>query len=312
MPCCSRTTTSGTTTSTKAIFPSRIPTTRISSRACRPDRSRTPDRLRWRLRCTRCRATISSSSRGTTTRTCSARTSSATKRTCASSRSTTSTGAGASPYLITSAPAGIFPERFSSSTVRALTWSLPGANRSGSGALLAGQPHPAVPVRCHAAGETAGGLIGARRFAAQVVIRQGALGYSAGRPGDDLPLLFHCAEIGDVAVRTQDLSEDFLGRPGVVERERQPQVLVAIEHLQHRGTAALDFHAEAVRLDPGENAADHRRREGQPGEEKGDGARDQRCPPLPHQGTARSYASLAMNSRPGPGSGAWPALYGCA
>ena len=181
-----------------------------------------------------------------------------------------------------------------------------------SGALLAGQPHPAVPVRGHAAGETAGGLVGARRFGAQVVIRQGALGYSAGRPGDDLPLLFHCAEVGDVAVRTEDLSEDFLGRSTVVERERQPQVLVAIEHLQHRGTAALDFHAEAVRLDPGENAADHRRCEGQPGEEKGDGARDQRCPPLPHQGTARSYASLTMNSRPGPGSGAWPALYGCA
>jgi len=114
------------------------------------------------------------------------------------------------------------------------------------------------------------------------VIRQGALGYSAGRRGDDLPLLFHCAEIGDVAVRTEDLSEDFLGRSTVVERERQPQVLVAIEHLQHRGTAALDFHAEAVRLDPGENAADHRRREGQPGEEKGDGARDQRFRPPPH------------------------------
>ena len=116
----------------------------------------------------------------------------------------------------------------------------------------------------------------------QVVIRHHALGHPAGHPGYHLALLVDRAEVGDVAVRSQDPAEDFVRRSHVVQREREPQVLVAIEHLQHRGSAALDLHAEVVRLDPGEGAADHRRRQRQPGKEKGDGARDQRFRPPPH------------------------------
>jgi len=91
-----------------------------------------------------------------------------------------------------------------------------------------------------------------------------ALGYAA---------CFQSAMLGVARSRKLDASESTItSRVGIGPTGRGGLEL----------SAALDLHAEVVRLDPGEGAADHRRRQRQPGEEKGDGARDQRFRPPPH------------------------------
>jgi hypothetical protein len=173
---------------------------------------------------------------------------------------------------------------------------------------LSGQAHAVVLTRAHAPREAAGDVVGARRFPSRIVVGQLAFRRAAGGEGDEPAVAVHGAEVGDVAVRGQHLAEDAARGLGVVEREREAQILVPIEDLQHRRSPALHFRAEPVRLQSREDAADQRRGHGQSDDEQGDRPRDERCPPLPHQGTAASYARRTMNSRLGPGNGACPAL----
>ncbi len=178
--------------------------------------------------------------------------------------------------------------------------------------LFSGQAHAVVLAGAHAPREAAGHLVGTRGLLLQVVVGQLPFRRAPGDEGYELAVAVDGAEVADVAVRRHHLAEDAVRRLRVMERQRQAEILVSIENLQHRRPAALHLRAEAVRLQAREQAADERGGHRQAYDEQRNRPRDQRCPPLLHQGTAASYASRTTNSREGPGRGACPALYGWA